>query len=292
MAVIAGAAKLKEGWGVVVEQPVDEVLRSARAAQWALGTVLLIALLLSVGGGALQSQRVLSTLQVEERWRTAGQIASGITHDLGHRLRILQQTVRLVESGDAAFLPRIQDNLRTEVATLQKFVADFSELSREVHALELYPLELGAFLESIRRTALPHAKTADVALQVAQPPTPLWVMAERHLMERALLNLIWNAVEASTPGAHVRISAFAAGEDNILEVADFGMGIPPERLPRLFDAFHSTKRTGAHIGMGLANVKRLVDAHAGRVRVASRVGEGTHFQIVLKAVSAPASGNL
>ena len=174
---------------MVVEQPVDEVLRSDRAAQWALGTVLLIALLLSVGVGALQSQRVLSTLQVEERWRTAGRIASGITHDLGHRLRILQQTVRLVESGDAAFLPRIQDNLRTEVA-------------------------------------------------------------------------------------------------------DFGMRLPPERLPRLFDAFHSTKRTGAHIGIGLANVKRLVDAHAGRVRVASRVGEGTHFQIVLKAVSAPASGNL
>ena len=289
--VISGGSKLKEGWTVVVEQPVEEVLRSARAAQWALGSVLLLALLLSVGVGALQSQRVLGELEVEERWRTAGRIAAGITHDLGHRLRILQQTVRLVEAGDAAFLPRIQDNLRTEVATLQKFVADFSDLSRDVRGLELYPLELGAFMESIRRTALPHAKAAGIALEVRPLAVPLWVMADRHLMERALLNLIGNAVEASESGAHVRICAATLAGDNILEVNDFGSGIPAARLPLLFDAFHSTKRTGAHIGMGLANVKRIVEAHSGRVRVSSTEGKGTRFQVVLKATTPPPTGD-
>lgn len=281
--VLAGWAALPErGWAVVVEQPAAEALRAARTAQLVLGLVSLLALGLSVAVGIRQSRKVLADLEVEERWRTAGRIAAGITHDLGHRVAILQQTAGMAETGEQAYLPRIADNLRAEVATLRKFVADFADLSRDVRAVERLPLDLDAFAESVRRTAEPHATKLGVRLAVQHSSGGAWVMADRYLLERAALNLLSNAVEASPRGAEVRLAVETADAEVVLAVADHGSGIPADRLPRIFDAFASTKRTGAHVGLGLPNVKRIVEAHGGRVTAESRPGAGSTFRIRLE----------
>ncbi|HUL60413.1 MAG TPA: ATP-binding protein [Anaeromyxobacteraceae bacterium] len=287
--VIGGWARLPEaGWTVVVEQPAIEALRPARTAQWVLGAIALVALGLSIAVGVRQSQRVLAELEVEERWRTAGRIAAGITHDLGHRVAILQQTAGLAESGDAGFLPRIRDNLRSEVATLRKFVADFADLSRDVRSLDLLPLDLDAFAGSVARTAASHAERHGVRIEVLPSEHGAWVRGDRYLLERAVLNLVSNACEASPRGGAVRIAVTEVEGQASVAVEDEGSGIDPERLPRLFDAFMSTKRTGAHVGMGLANVKRIVDAHGGTVSVESALGRGATFRIALASEAPPA----
>jgi signal transduction histidine kinase len=227
---------------------------------------------------------VLRAIEAEERWRTAGHFAAGITHDLGHRLRILEQTAGLAEAGNPAFLPRIRDNLRSELQTLQKFVADFSSLARDMRAIELFPLELGAFVESVRRTVTPQAEAVEARLEARAIDTPLWVKADRYLLERAVLNLITNAIEACPRRAAVQLQASREGSSCLIEVKDRGPGIAAERLPHLFDAFASTKQTGAHLGMGLPNVKRIVQAHGGLVSVESGVGSGTTFRITLPKV--------
>lgn len=288
--VLAGWAALPDtGWTVVVEQPAAEALRAARTAQVALAGVALLGLALSVLVGVRQSRRVLADLEVEERWRTAGRIATGITHDLGHRVAILQQTASMAATGEAAFLPRIKENLLGEVATLRKFVSDFADLSRDVKAVDLLPLELDAFAESVRRTATPHAEKHSVRLELEVSGTPggAWSKGDRYLLERAALNLISNAIEASPREATVRIQVGVGPSEVWLSVVDRGQGIAADRLPRLFDAFVSTKRTGAHVGMGLPNVKRLAEAHGGRVSVQSRLGEGSTFTIHLPRAEAP-----
>ncbi len=288
-AVIAGWARLPDvNWAVVVEQPTREALRSARTAQWLLAGVLLLALAMSTVVGVRESQRVLRELEIEERWRTAGRIAAGITHDLGHRLRILEQTASLAEAADPTFLPRIRDNLRNELQTLKKFISDFSDLSRDLKSLELIPLELGAFLQSIRLHAAPYVESAGLHLQIRMPESELWVRADRHLLERAMLNLIANATEASARGSTVQISGIRRDAKCGIEVADQGVGIAPQQLPQLFDAFKSTKRTGAHLGMGLPNVKRIIEAHGGEISVQSQPGKGTTFTLLLAECS-PAS---
>ncbi len=293
--VLAGWATLPEQeWTLVVEQPTSEALAGARTAQLVLGAIAIAALLLSIGVGVATSLPMLSQLEVEERWRTAGRIATGISHDLGHRLAILQQTAALAETNDGGFLPQIRENLRAEVATLKKFVGDFADLSREVRTADLLPLEINAFLESLRRTASPHADKAGVTLELQASGASPWVRADRYLLERAALNLVYNAIEASQRGGKVRLCCVLRPDAHgrqvaALEVRDQGMGIESERLPRIFDAFRSTKRTGAHVGMGLPNVQRIISAHGGNVTVESELGKGSTFVIALP-VTEPDNG--
>ncbi|MFL5376370.1 MAG: ATP-binding protein [Myxococcales bacterium] len=280
--VVAGWARLANpAWAIVVEQPTREALRASRLALAGLGAIALLALGAATAVGISQSRKVLTALEIEERWRTAGRIATGITHDLGHRVAVLQATAALADAGDPAYLPLVRDNLREEVATLKKFVADFADLSRNVDTSQFVPLDLNAFADSVRRAAAPFAERAGVQLAVAPSSAPLWVRADRYLLERATLNLLSNAVEASPSGSEVLVHLGQRDAVATLSVRDQGQGIAPDRLPRIFDAFRSTKKTGAHVGMGLPNVRRIVDAHGGKVSVESTPGKGSVFTIEL-----------
>lgn len=275
------------GWTVAVARPAAEALQGARMAQWVLAAVAIGALALSVALGIAQSHRVLAELEVEERWRTAGRIAAGLSHDLGHRVTILQHVATLAETGDPRVLPRIRDALRAEVEKLRKFVVDFGDLSRDVRDGDLVPVDLQAFVQGVARTAAPHAERQGIRLSATPGDGAAWARADRYALERAVLNLVWNACDASPKGAEVRLRAWLDGDRARLAVEDRGAGIAPERLPHIFDAFASTKRAGGHLGMGLANVKRIVTGLGGTVEVASAPGGGSTFTVSLPAVEPP-----
>jgi signal transduction histidine kinase len=287
---LAGWAFLPElGWSIAVEQPAEEALRGARQALVVLGLGALAALLLSISLGYAQARKMLLSLETEERFRTAGQLAAGITHDLGHRLTILKQIEQLAATGDADYLPRIRDSLAEELGTLRRFVADFSDLTRVANPAEFLPLELNAFADSVQSNASPYAEQAGVSVEVQPAQAPTWVRGDRFLLERAALNLTRNAIEASPPGARVVLRVGRNGTSAELQVEDQGSGIAAERLPTLFESFQSTKRTGAHIGMGLPNVRRIATAHGGTVSVRSTLGEGSVFTLTLPAQSSSPS---
>ncbi|MBN9121213.1 MAG: sensor histidine kinase, partial [Planctomycetes bacterium] len=129
----------------------------------------------------------------------------------------------------------------------------------------------------------PRAEDKHVELEVAagEPLPPVAVDAER--IGQALANLLNNAITYTPAGGKVTLSAVASDRGVTLVVADTGVGIPPEYLPRVFDRFlripgHSDE-TGT--GLGLAIVKEIAVAHKGEVTCESEPGKGTTFRITL-----------
>ncbi|MCL6634528.1 MAG: two-component system sensor histidine kinase AtoS [Peptococcaceae bacterium] len=109
---------------------------------------------------------------------------------------------------------------------------------------------------------------------------PAWIDLAQ--IERVLVNIIFNAVQAMPEGGSISVGTAPAedGEFVRITIGDTGCGIPPENLPHLFDPFYSTRPKGT--GLGLAIAHEIVQAHGGHIEVDSTVGQGTTFHIYLR----------
>ena len=121
---------------------------------------------------------------------------------------------------------------------------------------------------------------------------------DSYQLEQALLNLLFNAIEAVEPGGQLSVmteqaAALADSEVKVgaaqdaklcLKIKDTGVGIPPENISRLFDPFFTTKTKG--IGLGLSITRRIIQEHNGTIAVESELHQGTTFSILL-----PRAGN-
>jgi signal transduction histidine kinase len=110
------------------------------------------------------------------------------------------------------------------------------------------------------------------------------VALHAHTFRRALLNLVHNAMNAMPQGGTLRLRGRRQAATVHLEVEDTGLGIPPERLPQIFEPLHTTKPGGT--GLGLYIVQEVVTAHGGQVSVQSTVGSGTTFTMTLPVAEA------
>jgi PAS domain S-box-containing protein len=111
------------------------------------------------------------------------------------------------------------------------------------------------------------------------------IVADEDKVDQMLTNLTNNAIKYSPQGGEITISAHREGEGVLCSVADNGMGIPPDHLPKVFERFHrvdnrDTRQVGG-TGIGLYLVKHLVEAHGGKIWVESEVGKGATFSFIL-----------
>ena len=124
-----------------------------------------------------------------------------------------------------------------------------------------------------------------VTTALAESPAALF--GDGVSLQRVLINLINNAVDASAGNGRINIKTLVSpgssgkAPEIIIEVADNGAGIPAEILPKIFDLFVTTKPAGKGTGLGLAICQEIIKAHGGNINVASEVGQGTTVQILL-----------
>jgi two-component system, NtrC family, sensor kinase len=126
-----------------------------------------------------------------------------------------------------------------------------------------------------------------IAVETQLPDVPD-VAAMGNQIQQVLLNLLINARQAMPDGGRllIRLAHDPANDSVDLAIRDTGCGIPPEKLPRIFEPFYTTKsgpdETGkGGTGLGLASCRQIIEAHRGRIRVESTVGKGTQFTIKL-----------
>jgi two-component system phosphate regulon sensor histidine kinase PhoR len=129
------------------------------------------------------------------------------------------------------------------------------------------------------------AQKKDVAVHLDFPPAGLGLEGDGNLLHQVVRKLVDNAVKYSPAGARVLVRGRADGDEVALEVEDFGVGIPAEHLPRIFEKFYMvdggiSRRVGG-TGVGLYLVREIVRLHHGTVAVRSNPGQGSVFSVRL-----------
>jgi two-component system phosphate regulon sensor histidine kinase PhoR len=212
-----------------------------------------------------------------------------ISHELRTPLSVIKVIIETLESGAIAdqktardFLTRVDD----EVDRLTQMVTELTELSRiESGRAELRkePLNLNSLIEGVIARFNPQADRQGVTLSSELPPDLPPVTADKERIGQVLTNLVHNAIKFTPSGGRATISAKQEKDSIVVQVADTGIGISREDLPRVFERFYKADkaRTSEGTGLGLAIAKHIVQAHGGSIWAQSEEGKGSTFSFSL-----------
>ncbi len=221
-----------------------------------------------------------------ENLASLGKMAAGIAHEINNPIAGMQNCVRTLLKGARDEGQRVQylRMLQEGLGRIGRIVGQLLNFAREARPrparTEIPPL-LRRCLALLEHELMTRRITCDLKVDGGLP-VPL---ADPHQLEQVFLNVLMNAVEAMPEGGTLTISAGVRQREGSpfveVRVADTGVGIPPEHLPRIFDPFFTTKEVGRGTGLGLSVSYGIVRSHGGFIDVESAVGKGTAVAVAL-----------
>lgn len=217
-----------------------------------------------------------------ERLSAAGQLAASLAHEIRNPLASISGAAGILQRGQAAAEDRAEclEILSLESQRLNKLLTNFLDFARP-RLPRLQRVSLGEILDSVLALARHPAQGAGVALLREPMPELPSLECDSEQIKQVLLNLIINALQASTgsQGAAVRLLASVGRHSVLVEVVDQGCGFSAEDEARIFDPFFTTKANGT--GLGLAIASSIVAQHGGALRWRRNVGRGMTFSMEL-----------
>lgn len=220
-----------------------------------------------------------------ERLATVGQFAAGIAHEIRNPLAAISGSIELLRTS-----PQMTEDDRTlmaiinrEIVRLNVLIGDLLDYANPRPSVPV-DFDLGALVQETLRVAKAEDVFAEIEVAV-KVDQPLLLRADPAKLRQLVWNLVRNARDAAAAGGkHVRIEAYAAGDDVVLTVADDGPGIAKDFVARIFDPFVTTKQKGT--GLGLATSHAVVAEHGGRIDVETG-STGTRMIVTLPAQPKP-----
>ena len=244
----------------------------------------------TVAGTVIVLRDITALKQVE---RMKARFMAGITHELKTPLSIIQLHASNLQAYHdrlpAARRQDLLDAIQRQVRLLEQLVEDILTLTRldaGERRLERQPVNIDLIARQVLTALEPLADRQSITLDYAPPDREAIVQASPRQIERLLRNLVDNAIKFTPSGGRVQVALSAqAGGQVQLQVADTGIGIPPEHQPHVFDRFYrvDTAHTIPGTGLGLAIVKEIVEALGGDVALESAPGRGSTFTVTLPA---------
>ncbi len=226
-------------------------------------------------------ERISTQLQVSERLAQIGRITAGVAHEVKNPLNSmrlwLENLKATLPEGDE--LPqqavRVLDSEIDRLDTVVKRFLDFTHFP-DMHQDEA---SLQDLLEEVLAVERPRLERANIKVETRFTANVPPVLADRQLLQQALINLFLNAVEAMPAGGRLLVTLCRRNEMAEIEIEDTGAGIAPEHRQRIFQLFFTTRPGGS--GIGLASTFRTVQLHNGSIDFKTEVGRGTTFRIEL-----------
>jgi signal transduction histidine kinase len=278
---------------------VFQISRSVQAEENSLETVKrllilggLLGIILTGFGSFFLANRAL--VPIRKAFARQRQFTADASHELRTPLALIRANAEMLcRHGEQ--LPHGDTELISEIIHetdhLNRLVSDLLTLARadsEKVKLTTRPLDFRALVsdvhEDLRRIAESRGIGSSVSLN-----GPVTVDGDEVRLRQLLLILLDNALKYTDPGGRVDVSLERENGHARLQIADTGIGIPADDLPRIFDRFYRVDRAREHesggTGLGLAIAQWIVQAHHGNIKVDSELGKGTRFQIDLPAIA-------
>ena len=228
-------------------------------------------------------------LMKSDRLASLGQLAASVAHEINNpvagviNLSMLMQRILKEEGippGRVGEFRRYLGQVATETTRVGRIVSDLLSFSRRSK-----PQSIDADLNSIVRTTVSlvshklSLSNVQVELDLAEPLPAVHCDASQ--IQQVVMNLVLNGAEAIKGGGVVTVRTMARPESVLLQVSDTGLGMPPDVVAKIFDPFFTTKEEGKGVGLGLAVVYGIVQAHGGEIDVATAIGAGSTFTVTL-----------
>jgi PAS domain S-box-containing protein len=252
------------------------------------------------GGVAVYFRDIGDRVQALQALREAGrrkdEFLAMLAHELRNPLAPIRNGVQLLRLGDGVTDLRAQtlDMIDRQAGQLVRLVDDLLDVSRITSgkmALQKNAVELTTVIASAVETCRPTIEAARHALAIDVPRESLLVHADFVRLAQVVANLLNNAARYTAEGGRIELKVRREGREALITVADNGVGIPAELLPRVFDMFMQGSATPrgpqGGLGIGLALAKNLVELHGGSIAATSE-GEqrGAQFTVRLPLLAA------
>ncbi len=208
---------------------------------------------------------------------------AGVAHDLRNPLHTIRLGLSVMEKDVATERSRRTIELMSrQVDRVTRMVDDLLDATRiEAGRLELSPMRID-LRERARDAVDVHAPIVANEIVLELPDEPVVVAADPGRIDQVLSNLVSNALKFSPGGGRVEVRCERRGREAIVEVEDHGIGMSEEDMRELFAPFRrSAPEVAPGAGLGLSIVRRIVEAHHGRVEVESERGLGSLFRVIL-----------
>jgi PAS domain S-box-containing protein len=220
-----------------------------------------------------------SQMELKERFTLLGEMSAGIAHELRNPMGAIAGFAKLLsrklDKGDER--KSIADAIEKEIEGMNRVISELLTFTKPTD-LNLSETEIKSLIEDTL-TSMP-SNSVKINLNLDPIPT---IEADEVLLKHALINLFQNAIEAMPEGGELKIvtsyKSQVISPEVEIEISDTGIGIPEDRLKRIFHPFFTTKEKGT--GLGLSLVQKIILYHGGRIEVGSREGKGTTFRIYL-----------
>ncbi len=227
--------------------------------------------------------------RLKELERMRSEFVANVSHELKTPLTSILGFVETLKDGAIEdrtnrlkFLQIIEDHSKK----LQKLIEDLLLLSKMESGKELLrreDLDLEKILEKTLEIFSGALKEKKVRIEKDFTPLPFRLEADPVLLERALSNLIDNAIKYNRPGGKISVYASKTADQTLICVTDTGIGIAESDIPRIFERFYraekSRSRESGGTGLGLSITKHVAERHGGSVSAQSVLGEGSSFTL-------------
>ena len=233
---------------------------------------------------------------LEESFERISRFSADIAHDLRTPVNNIrgEAEVALARARTVDEYREVLGSCLEEAVRLSDLIGDLLFLARAespLAHLHRESVNVGELLSGIREYYEAPAADRGVSLSAVVPNEPVIAQLDRTLLQRAVGNLVSNALAHTPPGKSVVLGASVEPAAVRIDVSDAGVGIPPGALPRVFDRFfrvdESRSQASGGTGLGLAIVQSIMLLHGGNVEIVSKVGQGT--QVTLRVPVSPAA---